>query len=205
MNKSHYRMGDLKVPTAIMPFLDRMPRMLPGESEGDYWDLLDLLLLDMMPTTTSEWFVLADVVELCWEIQRYKAWKGAVLAVHHRAAVETALQRVQVSSVNLNPLPVRILMARKEAEEARTDPEKHRIMKAKLAEHGYDDVTLNAGALMEALVPLTTIDRFLVSARSQLNTMLKEVYVRREFAARARKTIDEQLKLEAPKPQRMAA
>jgi hypothetical protein len=205
MNKSHYRMGDLKVPTANMPFLDRMPRMLPGESEGDYWDLFDLLLHDVMPATNSEWFVLADVVELCWEIQRYKAWKGAILAVHHRAAVETALRRVQVSSVIVDPLPVRILMARKEAEEARTDPEKHRIMKAKLAEHGYDDVTLNAGALMEALVPLTTIDRFLVSARNQLNTMLKEVYVRREFAARARKAIDGQLKLEAPKPMRIAA
>jgi hypothetical protein len=48
---------------------------------------------------------------------------------------------------------------------------------------------------------LATIDRFLSSARGQLNTTLKEIGVRREFADRARKAFDERLKLtvEVPK------
>jgi hypothetical protein len=59
--------------------------------------------------------------------------------------------------------------------------------------YGYDEEALNAGALLEALVPLATIDRFLASARGQLKAMLKEVYVRREFVERARKALDERV------------
>jgi hypothetical protein len=48
--------------------------------------------------------------------------------------------------------------------------------------------------LLAALEPLSTIERFMSSARNQLNAMLKEVYVRREFAERARKALVEQIK-----------
>ena len=44
-------------------------------------------------------------------------------------------------------------------------------------------------------MPLAVIDRFLSSARAQLNTTLKEIGVRREFADRARKAFNERLKL----------
>src|SRR5258708_35615866 len=79
---------------------------------------------------------------------------------------------------------------------------KRAVLEARLAEAGYDADALNAGAFMEAQVPLATIDRFLCSARGQLNATLKEIGVRREFAERARKAFDERLKLtvETPKP-----
>ncbi len=82
---------------------------------------------------------------------------------------------------------------RKEAEEWRTDPAKREVLRKRLADYGYDEEALNAGALLEALVPLATIDRFLASARGQLKAMLKEVYVRREFIERARKALDERV------------
>ncbi len=115
--------------------------------------------------------------------------------------MEAALQVTHTSSFIPKTLPTRIIISRKEAEQWRTDPEKRRELEARLAGRGYDEETLNAGALMEALVPLATIDRFLSSARGQLNAMLKEVYVRREFADRARKALNERVQaaVQAPK------
>jgi hypothetical protein len=67
----------------------------------------------------------------------------------------------------------------------RTDPERREALETRLAEQGYDKVALNVGALLEALVSLATVDRFLSSARGQLNAMLKELHLLREFADRA--------------------
>ena len=78
------------------------------------------------------------------------------------------------------------MTSREEAQEWRTKPQKRAVLEARLAEAGYGVDALNAGAFIEAQVPLATIDRFLCSARGQLNATLKEIGVRREFAERAR-------------------
>jgi hypothetical protein len=49
---------------------------------------------------------------------------------------------------------------------------------------------------MEAQVALATIDRFLCSARGQLNATMREIGVRREFAERARKAFTERVAAE---------
>jgi hypothetical protein len=197
---------NLEIPKEIARFVNQCPRLLPGETEMDYWALFDLLMEDMVPATNTEWLVLSDIVGLFWEIRRYVAWKGAILAVNRVAALESALQQTHFANVAPGTLDVRHIIARQEAEKWRTDPEQRRILDARLAAHGYDEVTLNAGALLEALVPIGAIERFLSSARAQLNGMLKEVYVRREFANRARQALDERLQAAAqpPKPQPIA-
>lgn len=199
--------GDLEVPKAIAPYVTKCPPLLPGEDEKHYWSVFDLMMEDMVPVTNADWFVLADVVGLVWEIQRYSPWKGAILNIYRRSALETALRDTHRSHAIVGDAPMLISIARKEAEEWRTDPEKREVLNARLAEHGYNEMALNAGALLEALVPLATIDRFLSSARGQLNAMLKGVYVRREFAERARKAFDERLKAmeSAPKPKQIEA
>src|SRR5258708_24478295 len=80
MDKSR-RPGDLEVPKKIAPFVDKCPRLMPGESEMQYGALFDLLTEDMIPATNMEWLVLADITGLFWEIRRYNAWKNAILAV----------------------------------------------------------------------------------------------------------------------------
>jgi hypothetical protein len=57
---------------------------------------------------------------------------------------------------------------------------------------------------MESLVPIAAIERFQASARSQLNAMLREVHVRREFANRARQALNEQLQPVSAKPRQIA-
>jgi len=54
--------------------------------------------------------------------------------------------------------------------------------------------------MIEAMGPLEAIDRFLCSARRQLNVTLREIGVRREFAERARKAFDGRIAAELKAP-----
>ncbi|WP_051677733.1 hypothetical protein [Bradyrhizobium sp. URHD0069] len=186
---------DMEIPKDIAPFVAKCPPLLPGESDMQYYALFDMLMEEIRPDTTTEWLALADIAGLCWDVQRYRVWKGSILNIYRRSALETALRdthRSRAQGFGCDA-PAFFGIARKEAEEWRTDPEKRQVLDARLAEHGYDEVALNAGALLEAMEPLSKIERFLSSARGQLNAMLKEVYVRRAFAERARQALEKRL------------
>jgi hypothetical protein len=125
---------------------------------------------------------------------RLRLWKNAILVVSRQAAVETALLRTLPYTVPDGKY--RIMLSREEAKAWRTDPEKRDVLEARLVEAGYNTEALNAGAFMEAQSALATIDRFLCSARGQLNATMKEIGVRREFAERARKAFNERVAAE---------
>ena len=182
---------EIVVPPHLTPFVGVSPQMLEDELEEDYYQLFDMMADEIAPTTNLEWFAVDTVVDLLWDISRLRLWKNAILFVSRQAALETALLRTQHST---HPVGLyRIKISREEALEWRTHPEKRAVLEARLAEAGYDADALNAGAFIEAQVPLATIDRFLCSARGQLNATLKEIGVRREFAERARKAFDERI------------
>jgi hypothetical protein len=143
-------------------------------------------------------------VDLLWDMSRMRIWKHAMLLIGRHRALEKALLETQNSNLPSRH-PSRIAVAKQEAEQWRTNPEKQAVLKARLDEAGYDVDGLNAGAMMEALVPLAAIDRFLCSARAQLNATLKELGVRREFAERARKAFNERVaaQLKAPAVQQI--
>jgi hypothetical protein len=178
-----------KIPREMVAFVAKYPRLLPGESEDSYRKLFVMMVDEIEPQTASEYLVTADITGLFWDIGRYRAWKDVILSLHRRNALETALR---VTNHYQNAM-VGEATERKEAEEWRADPAKREILRKRLADYGYDEEALNAGALLEALVPLATIDRFLASARGQLKAMLKEVYVRREFIELARNALDERV------------
>jgi hypothetical protein len=200
VNEDPTHLKEMEIPKDMAPFVAECPPLLPGESKEQYYLLFDTMMDEIRPDTPTEWLALADIVGLCWDVVRYRHWKGAILKIHRLSALETALRDTHRShGAGLGDAPILINIARKEAEEWRTDPEKRKVLEARLEEHGYDEIALNAGALLEALVPIATIERFLSSARGQLNAMLKELYVRREFADRARKAFNERLQAPAPK------
>ena len=201
MNTSPTSGRDWKVPREMIPFVAKYPRLLPGESEKHYHALFVMMVDEIEPQHASEWLVLADIVELFWDIGRYRAWKSVILSISRREALQTALQATNRDNAVTDDMPALIARARKDAEEWRTDPAKREALNKRLLDHGYDEEALNAGALLAALVPLATIDRFLASARGQLNAMLKEISVRREFAERANKAFKEQLQRTAVAPE----
>jgi hypothetical protein len=184
----------------MAPFVAECPPLLPGEMEEKYYAMFDQLMDEICPNTASEWLLFADIVWLFWELGRYRAWKAAILKVSRRAALMSALGETNPTYAVVSAPKYVANIAKKEAEEWRTDPQKRRVLEARLAAHGYDEVALNAGALQEGLVPLTTIERFLTSVRGQLNAILREVCVRREFADRARKALKDRAEVAVPIP-----
>jgi hypothetical protein len=171
------------VPRDMAPFVAKCPRLLPGESEEDYHALFHMMILEIEPQTAVEWLVVADITGLCWEIYRYRGWKGAILNTYRTQAIETALRAAHDPGAIVG-VPTVADRARKEAEEWCTDPVKREAINARLAKHGYDEEALNAGAMLEAIEPLAKMERFLASARGQLNVMLKEIHVRRRLVER---------------------
>jgi hypothetical protein len=198
MPKSDSPQREIVIPRHLVPFVGVSPQMLEDELEEDYYQLFDMMADEIAPTSNLEWFAVNDVVDLLWDILRLRLWKNAILFVSRHAALETALLRTHPSTLPVGPY--RIKISREEAEEWRTKPEKRDVLEARLAEAGYDSDALNAGAFIEAQAPLATIDRFLCSARGQLNATLKEIGVRREFAERARKAFNERIVAEVKAP-----
>jgi hypothetical protein len=186
--------GEIMLPRHLSRFVGASPPLLPGESEENYFKLFDMMADEIAPTTNLEWFAVDTVVDLLWDMMRLRLWKNAILVVSRRAALETALRRTLPSTAPDGKY--QIVMSREEAKAWRTDPKKRAVLEARLAEADYDADALNAGAFIEAQLPLATIDRFLCSAGGQLNATMKEIGVRREFAERARKAFNERVAAE---------
>lgn len=190
---------EIVIPKGLTLFVGVCPALLPDEEEADYYELFDLMTDEIAPTNNVEWFAVDTTVDLLWDMSRMRIWKHAMLLIGRHRALEKALLETQNSNLPSRH-PSRIAVAKQEAEQWRTNPEKQAVLKARLDEAGYDVDGLNAGAMMEALVPLAAIDRFLCSARAQLNATLKELGVRREFAERARKAFNERVAAELKAP-----
>jgi hypothetical protein len=183
------------VPRSVALLVGQSPPLLPSEEEDDWYDLFNAMAEEIAPTNNLEWFAVNDIVDILWDTSRLRLWKHATLVIGRHRALETALLETQSSTIPRRH-PSRIALAKQEAKEWRTKPEKRDVLQARLDEAGYDVDGLNAGAMMEALVPLAAIDRFLCSARGQLNATLKELGVQRKFAERARKAFDERIAIE---------
>jgi hypothetical protein len=193
-----------RLPEVLAPFIGICPRLLPGEVEDNFYKLFDIMTAEMGPTISTEWFAVAHSVDLLWDIQRYCVWKAEILNLGREDAFVKALTRTQPYFVPGAP-PPKVSMAMHDAQQSRKDPAIRAALEARMAKLGYGDDTLNAMAFLEVEVPLAAIERFLSNARRQLNAIMKEIGVRREFADRVRKAFDEQLKLtvEVPKPKQI--
>jgi hypothetical protein len=183
---------DLEINDEIFPFVvQSCPRMLPGEKEVDYFELFILMTLDIMPDNFLEWITLTDIVLILWDIHRYRRWKYAILSAGRKAALETALAKVDPGNLIAGAEKTIRAQAVLDAEAWQNDPVRRTALDAKLAKNGFDAETINATAFLESLPSLTAIEAFLLSARRQAMLMLREIGLRREFSRRVRKAFDE--------------
>lgn len=180
-----YFLEELSVPDYLLVRAMATPRLLPGERPEDYYMLLEAMVLELVPDLDLEWFVTIDLAWLFFDIERYRRWKNALIAIHQRAALTDALVKTDPAYVLTPPsILARVEIATK-VNAIQGDHAKDDDVSAQLASHGYDDDAVNAFAFLRGIESLATIDRFLSSARHQLTTILKEAIARREFKVRA--------------------
>jgi hypothetical protein len=178
----------------ILPFALATPRLLPGETDDDYYRLFDMMATEILPDTDIEWLWTIDLAWLWFDILRYRRWKNAIILTGRRAALEFALAKTNPEALligGMNPL-IRG-QARMDAEALRVETNKHNPLNARLEAHGYDADAINATAFVQGLDSLATIEKFLTSARRQVAVMLRDVGLHREFARRASEVNDRYL------------
>jgi hypothetical protein len=191
---------DMDVPDEMSSFIEESILVLPGETEDEYLDMMTLMVLDIDPQTNIEWLCVIDLASLWWEIQRYRNWKIAIIKTNRAAALEDAIYKSDPNYRLVGPQPMIQAQARVDAAKWHTDPDHRFQLNVRLRENGFDAQGISAQAFVAQMAPLATIERFLASARSQVNAILREIVLRREFARRAREAIEKRLASE-PKEQ----
>ena len=79
--------GSLTVPAELMPFSEPS-FLLPGESLQDFEAIRQMMVHDIQPESNIESLWTLDLVELSWEILRYRRLKKRILDAHRGAAIE---------------------------------------------------------------------------------------------------------------------
>lgn len=191
---------ELEVPEEISPFVRESILVLPGETEEEFLEMMLMMVIDINPQTNIEWLCVIDLASLWWEIQRYRTWKIAIMKANRADALADALYKSDPNYLLLGPKPGIQAQAKLDAAKWHKDDKHRGELNVRLKEHGYNTQGINAHAFILGLMPLAQVERFLASARNQVNVILREINVRREFSRRAREAFEKRLAVESIEP-----
>jgi len=175
------------IPAELRSFSD--PFLLPGESLRDFEILRAMMIDEVQPESHIEWLWTLDLVDLSWEIQRYRQLKNRMLEAHRAAAIEVILARVEGEGMPSDSMPMVRHHARQAAVDWRNDQEAAIEIEARLARSGFDQLDINAEVFVQAREHFAMFDQLMQSAQNRRITLLREISVRREFARRVRRVI----------------
>jgi hypothetical protein len=163
--------------------------LLPGENHRDYEVLRQLIVDDIQPQTNIEWLWTLDLIELSWEIMRYRRLKKSILDVHRATAIEAILRRLDGEGMPAEAMPMVDLHARRTASEWRDDRDAASETEARLRRSKFDNIQINAEVFVQARASFEMFDRLTQLAQARRIRLLREISLRREFARRARRVI----------------
>ena len=81
----------------------RAPTLLPGESIERYQLMRRALIADIAPNSAIEWLLAFDVIELSWEIERYRLLRHKILMQYREQAIEQCLCRIDLLEFRPSP------------------------------------------------------------------------------------------------------
>lgn len=178
----------LKAPAELKPFAEPS-LLLPGENLRDYEVLRQMIVDDIEPQTTIEWLWTLDLVELSWEILRYRRLKKSILDAHRATAIEAILRRLDGDGMPATVMPMVQLRAKRAAAEWRDNRDAARETEARLRRSKFDNIDINAEAFVQARVSFEMFDRLIQLAQTRRIGLLREMSLRREFTRRARRVV----------------
>jgi hypothetical protein len=72
------------------------PALLPAESMERYLFMREAILADIAPQSAIEWLLAIDVIELSWEIERYRLLRYKAGQLFRQQAIEQSLRRIDL-------------------------------------------------------------------------------------------------------------
>jgi hypothetical protein len=181
--------GALTVPAELIPFSEPS-FLLPGENLRDFEAIRQMMIDDIQPRTNIEWLWTLDLVELSWEILRYRGLKKRILDAHRITAIEAILQRLDGEGMPAEAMSMVRTQARRTATEWRDDSEAALEIESRLYRSGFDPIDINAEVFVQARELFEMFDQLIHLAQSRRIGLLREISIRREFSARVRRVIN---------------
>ena len=159
--------------------------LLPGENRRDFEAIRQMMVNDIRPKTNFEWLWVLDLVELSWEILRYRCLKQRVIAASREIAIESILRRLDGAGMPAGASRKVRLQSKQNAAQWREDPYAAAEIEERLAQYGFDAAAINAEVFLQAREQFAMFDHMLHAAQHRRIVLLREISIRREFARRS--------------------
>jgi hypothetical protein len=103
----------------------------------------------LLPQSGIEWLWAADLVELSWDIVRYRALRQKMLELRRQDAIAAMLQRLDLPAIPHAFRQSARDQTRLNAEQWRTDPIANAEIEIRLAAQDIDEGSVNAEVLIQ--------------------------------------------------------
>lgn len=153
--------------------------LLPGESLNDYESLRDVIVGEIEPQSGIEWLWASDLVELSWDIVRYRTLRQKMLQVRRQDAIEAMLQRIDLAGIPQAFMQSARDRTKQNAEQWRSDPIAGGEIESRLIAEGIDEASLDAEVLIQARELFVMFDNLIQSAQTRRVLLLREINRRR--------------------------
>ena len=159
--------------------------LLPGERRHEFEMIRQMIVADVGPKTNLEWLWTIDLVELSWEILRYRRLRGRILQAHRAKAIAAILQRLDGAGIPAQTRSIVQVYSERAAAEWCYDQEATSEIDARLERNGFDLDSINAEVFLQAREAFVWFDGMIHAAQNRRLVLLREIAVHREFGRRS--------------------
>jgi hypothetical protein len=153
--------------------------LMPGENLSEYEAIRDMIIQEIVPRSGIEWLWAADLVELSWDIIRYRSLRQKMLEVRRQDAIEAMLQRIDLPGIPYAFGQFAQEQTRLNAEQWRIDPSAAAEIEDRLIMRGIDNGSVNAETLIQSRELFVLFDSLMQSAQTRRILLLREINRRR--------------------------
>jgi hypothetical protein len=173
---------------AFLKAIARPVSLLPGEDPEEFEALRDIIIHDIAPQSGIEWLWTIDLIELSWDIQRYRTLRHKVLETHRQRAIAQALRRIDCAGIPSASQEIAYGHVQRNAAQWHDDPQAAVEVEARLASHGFDARSIDMEVIVQAREIFIMFDSLIHSAQNRRIYLLREINARRSIGKRMRDT-----------------
>ena len=164
------------IPEDIRMIFEKTP-LLKTENPAHYRQLVDLLIKAIEPVNVLDWLLLKDIADQSWEILRLQRFRGVLVDLACRRAVESVLRTLLPHVTNSSKVADEVTRL---SHGWFTDPKTKEEAIAVLKMFGLTPDVVDAEAFLASNQKLQAIDDMLGTAAGRRDGSLREIERRRE-------------------------
>jgi hypothetical protein len=164
---------------AIFQAIVRPAPLLPGENLHDFESIRAIIIDDVKPQSGLEWLWTIDLIDISWDIVRYRSLRQKVLQTYREAAIESVLQRLDLANISNDFLQPARKYTKQNAAQWRADPQAAAEIERRLASNGIDTETINLEVLVQSRELFLMFEALIQSAQNRRAMLLREINNRR--------------------------